>query len=126
MSTFSATYRTGWLSRALPLVLPGWAALTVLVALLPAGAGGLLRAVNALLFLTLGPGCALAFLLARRLPPAVLMVVALATSLTVLLLSSQLLLILGIWAAWRVAALVAAVTIALAAIQVRTSSEEDL
>ena len=111
--------------RLLPPVLAGWAALSVVVALLPPGAGGLARVLNAVVFLSLGPGCALGSLLATRLPRAVLPVVALAASLTVLLLSSQVLLALGMWTAWRVAALVGAATIALAAIQVRTAKEED-
>lgn len=109
--------------RALQLLLPAWAVVSVLVALLPAGVGGLVRVVNAVLFLTMGPGCALAGLLARRLPAAVVLVVGLSASFTVLLLSSQLLLILGVWRAWRVAALVGAATIALVVVWIRMSAE---
>jgi hypothetical protein len=109
--------------RALQLALPIWATVSLLLALLPSGVGGLARAVNAVLFLTMGPGCAVAGLLARRLPPAVVGVVAVATSLTVLLLSSQMLLIVGMWAPWRVAALVALATIGLVVVQIRASRE---
>jgi hypothetical protein len=109
--------------QALRLSLSTWAAVSFLLALLPPGAGGLVRAVNAVLFMTMGPGCALAGLLARRLPPAVVGVVAVATSLTVLLLSSQMLLIVGMWAPWRVAALVALTTMVLVVVQIRTSTE---
>jgi hypothetical protein len=109
--------------RALQLALPIWATVSLLLALLPSGVGGLARAVNAVLFLTMGPGCAVAGLLARRLPPAVVGVVAVATSLTVLLLSSQMLLIVGMWAPWRVAALVALATIGPVVVQIRASRE---
>jgi hypothetical protein len=66
--------------RALQLALTIWATASLLLAPLPSGVGGLARVVNAVLFLTMGPGCALAGLLARRLPPAVVGVVAVATS----------------------------------------------
>lgn len=112
--------------RLLPAMLAGWAALSVVVALLPPGVGGLARVLNTVVFLGLGPGCALASLLATRLPRAVLPVLALATSLTVLLLSSQVLLALGIWAAWRVSAFVGAATIAVAIVQVRTATQEEV
>jgi hypothetical protein len=97
----------------LQILVMAWAVASYLVALLPAGTGGLPRAVNAVVFMTLGPGCALMLALARSFPPAVAGVIAVAGSLTTLLLSSQLLLMLGLWAAWRVAALVTWVTVAL-------------
>jgi hypothetical protein len=109
--------------RALTIAVPPWAALTAVLALLPAGTGGWARAVNALLFLTAGPGCAVATLLARRLPAGAVMVVSVATSLVVLLLGSQLLLVLGIWAPWRVASIVALTTIALVVVGIRDRSE---
>jgi hypothetical protein len=96
-----------------------WATVSFLIALLPSGAGGLARAVNAVVFMTLGPACALAVLLVRAVPPAVAGVVAVAASLTVLVLSSQMLLIIGVWAPWRVAALVALTTIALVLVPIR-------
>lgn len=100
------------LSRPQLLVI-AWAVTSYLVALLPAGTGGLPRAVNAVLFMTLGPACALALALTRRFPAAVACVVAIAGSVATLLLSSQLLLLLGLWSAWRVAALVTWFTVAL-------------
>jgi hypothetical protein len=96
-----------------------WATVSFLIALLPSGAGGLARAVNAVVFMTLGPACALAVLLVRAVPAAVAGVVAVAASLTVLVLSSQMLLIIGVWAPWRVAALVALTTIALVLVPIR-------
>jgi hypothetical protein len=96
-----------------------WATVSFLIALLPSGAGGLARAVNAVVFMTLGPACALAVLLVRAVPAAVAGVVAVAASLTVLVLSSQMLLIIGLWAPWRVAALVALTTIALVLVPIR-------
>lgn len=100
------------LGRAQVVVI-AWAVTSYLVALLPAGAGGLPRAVNGVLFMTLGPGCALALALTRRFPAAVACVIAIGGSVATLLLSSQLLLLLGLWSAWRVAALVTWVTVAL-------------
>jgi hypothetical protein len=99
------------LGRAQLLVM-AWAVASYLVALLPVGTGGLPRAVNAVVFMTLGPGCALMLALIRAFPPALAGVVAVAGSLTTLLLSSQVLLLLGVWTAWRVAALVTWVTVA--------------
>jgi hypothetical protein len=99
--------------RVLQVALLTWATVSFLMALLPSGVGGLARAVNAVVFMTLGPACALAGLLVRAVPPAVAGVIAVAASLTVLVLSSQMLLIMGLWAPWRVAALVALTTIAL-------------
>jgi hypothetical protein len=96
-----------------------WATVSFLIALLPSGAGGLARAVNAVVFMTLGPACALAVLLVRAVPAAVAGVVAVAASLTVLVQSSQMLLIIVVWAPWRVAALVALTTIALVLVPIR-------
>jgi hypothetical protein len=110
-------------SRVLQAALTTWAAVSLLLALLPAGAGGLARAVNAAVFLTLGPACALAGLLAGRVPPAVAGVIAVAASLTVLVLSSQILLIVGLWAPWRVAALVAVIAVALVMVPIRVRTE---
>lgn len=91
----------------------GWAVTTTLVGLLPEGVGGGLRAFNALLFLSLGPGCALMLLLVGVIPLATALVVALGSSLGVLLLTSQLLLLMSLWRDWSVTALVAMVTVAL-------------
>jgi hypothetical protein len=91
----------------------GWALTTTLVGLLPQGVGGGVRAFNALLFLSLGPGCALMLLLVGVLPLATALVVALGSSLGVLLLASQLLLLMSLWRDWSVTALVAMVTVAL-------------
>jgi hypothetical protein len=91
----------------------GWAFVTTMVGLLPEGVGGGLRAFNALLFLSLGPGCALMLLLIGVIPLATALVVALGSSLGVLLLTSQLLLLMSLWRDWTVTALVAMVTVAL-------------
>jgi hypothetical protein len=99
--------------RVLQVALLTWATVSFLIALLPPGTGGSARAVNAVVFMTLGPACALARLLLHAVSPAVVGVIAVAASLTVLVLSSQMLLIMGLWAPWRVAALVALTTIAL-------------
>ena len=98
--------------RAQVLVM-AWAVASYLIALLPAGTGGLPRAVNGVLFMTLGPACGLALALTRRFPAAVACVMSVGGSVATLLLSSQLLLLLGLWSAWRVAALVTWVTVAL-------------
>jgi hypothetical protein len=99
--------------RAPQVVLLAWAAVSFLAALLPAGVGGIPRAVNAIVFLALGPGCALLVFLVRSLPVVVSAVIAIAVSLTVLVLSSQMLLLLGVWTYWGVAAIVAWFTVAL-------------
>ena len=99
--------------RPAQLALVCWAATSLLVAELPAGVGGWPRTLNAVVFLVFGPGCALAWHLGRSVPPAVAATIALATSLAVLLISSQLLLILGMWAPWGVTALVAVATVGL-------------
>jgi hypothetical protein len=91
----------------------GWAFVSTMVGLLPEGVGGGLRAFNALLFLSLGPGCALMLLLIGVIPLATALVVALGSSLGVLLLTSQLLLLMSLWRDWTVTALVAMVTVAL-------------
>ena len=89
-----------------------WADLSFLLALLPHGVGGVPRAVNAVLFMTLGPACAVLLLL-RSLPPVVAVVVGMGVSLGTLIRASQALLILGIWTAWGVAGIVAITTIGL-------------
>jgi hypothetical protein len=96
--------------RPVQLVLLGWALVSFLVALSPAGTGGLPRVLDEVVFLTLGPGCALMVLLCRTLPPPVAGVLSIAASLTVLVLSSMLLLVVGGWTVWGVAALVTAAT----------------
>jgi hypothetical protein len=118
---------TDWLIttryRPAQVALVCWAATSLLVAMLPAGAGGWPRTLNAVVFLVFGPGCALAWHLGRSVPPAVAAVIALAASLAVLLLSSQLLLILGLWAPWGVTALVYLATVGLVAVPVRKPAE---
>jgi hypothetical protein len=109
--------------RVLRVALLTWATASFLLALLPSGAGGLARAVNAIVFLTLGPACALAGLLVRKVPTAVAGVIAVAASLTVLVLSSQLLLLIGLWAPWRVTAFVALTTVALVWVPIRMWTE---
>ncbi|MBA2465531.1 MAG: hypothetical protein H0V42_11245 [Nocardioidaceae bacterium] len=104
--------------RTLRAIILAWAVLSFLVALLPGGVGGVPRVVNAVLFMTLGPGCALmALLLFRRSLPAwsaaLAGVVAIAASLTILVLSSQLLLMVGLWTVGSVAGAVTLATIAL-------------
>ena len=91
----------------------GWALVTTMAGLLPEGVGGGLRAFNALLFLSLGPGCALMLLLVGVIPLATALVVALGSSLGVLLLTSQVLLLMSLWHDWSVTVLVAMVTVAL-------------
>jgi hypothetical protein len=109
-------------SRALQKALTGWATVSVVISVLPPGFGGSARAVNAVVFLTFGPACAIASLLARAVHLALAAVIAIAASLTVLLFSSQILLILGLWAPWRVAALVALTTVGLTWVPTRTST----
>lgn len=110
------TSKNDFLSRLHPaqLVLVSWALLSFGLSLLPTGVGGPPRAVNAVLFMTLGPGCAMLVFLLRFLAPAVAVVVAGGTSLAILVLGSQVLLIAGVWRAWGVTALVALATIAIA------------
>ena len=118
---------TSWLTtarfRPAQLALAAWAEVSVLVAILPEGVGGWPRAVNAIAFLTLGPACAVAWHLGRTVPAAAAAVIAIAASLTVLVLSSQLLLILGLWAPWGVTALVALVILARVVVPLRTPVE---
>ena len=109
--------------RRLRVGLLTWATASLVLALLPSGVGGPARAVNAIVFLTLGPACALAALLVRRVPPAVAGVIAVAASLTGLVLSSQLLLLIGLWAPWGITALVALTTVALVLVPVRMWAE---
>ncbi|WP_446219649.1 hypothetical protein [Micromonospora sp. IBHARD004] len=99
--------------RPTQLVLIGWTLLSFLLALLPTGVGGSPRAVNAVLFMTLGPGCAMLLVILRTLPVAVAAVVAIGTSLAILVLSSQALLIVGMWRPWGITGLVALTTTAL-------------
>jgi hypothetical protein len=91
----------------------GWAVATFSVGLLPEGVGDGLRTVNALVFLTLGPGCALLLVLVDVMPLPTALVVSLGASLGVLLLSSQVLLVMGLWRHSTVTALVATVTVGL-------------
>ena len=109
-------------SRAIEVALPVWAATTALAAPRPAGLGGWPRAINAIAFLTLGPGLALLSLLLRLVDPVVAGVISVAGSLTVLVLSSQLLLLLGLWSPWGVAAMVATVTVAISTPRLRAES----
>jgi hypothetical protein len=112
-----------WSSRLVTFGLPLWALVTVALAPLPVGVGGWPRAVNAVAFMLLGPGIAMTAILVRLVDPTVAGVIAMAGSLTVLVLSSQALLVLHMWAPWRVAVLVAAVTIALALAPVRSAMQ---
>jgi hypothetical protein len=93
--------------------LRGWAVATFLGGLLPEGVGDGLRTFNALVFLTLGPGCALLLVLRDVMPLPTALVVALGASLGVLLLSSQVLLVMGLWRHSTVTGLVATVTVGL-------------
>lgn len=111
MNTATTTpHRVGWLQ----LLIMAWALTTFLVSLLPEGMGDDPRALNALVFLCVGPGCALLGWLMRSMPPSVAGVVALGSSLAILVLSSQILLLVDAWRAWAVTAIVAIVTVALA------------
>lgn len=110
MKSFAPSHPT--LAPAQWLLL-GWAAVTFAVDLLPEGVGAELRTFNALLFLALGPGCALMLVLIHVVPLPTAMVVALGSSLGVLLLSSQVLLLMGLWRHSAVTGLVAAVTVVL-------------
>jgi hypothetical protein len=93
-----------------------WAVASFGLALLPEGVGGFARALNAVVFFTLGPGAAIVALLIRKMPPVVAVVVALGGSLSALVLLSEGLLILGVWAPSRVAGLLALLTVALAVV----------
>lgn len=104
--------------RFLAAAYSSWAVASFLLALLPPDAGGPGRALNAVLFLTLGPAGPTAAVLGRRMPPAVIAVIAIGVSLSALVLLSQALLVVGWWAAWRVAGLVALLTIGLAIVPV--------
>ncbi|WP_137119907.1 hypothetical protein [Segeticoccus rhizosphaerae] len=95
------------------LALLGWTLASLALSLLPAGALGPPRAVNAVVFVGFGPGCALMVRLVGSWSVSVCSVLAIAVSLTVLILSSQLLLIIGAWSVPGVAALVALVTVVL-------------
>jgi len=96
-----------------------WSGASAVVAFLPHGAGGVPRAVNAIVFLMFGPGCALALGLRRRVPFPVVATISLGASLPVLVVSSQLLLILRIWSPWGVTAVVGLVTVGLLLVPVR-------
>ena len=109
--------------RAARPVLVTWAVGSLLLALLPPGVGGSGRALNAVLFMTMGPAFAVGTVLLDRVTTAVATVIALATSLTLLVLSSEGLLMLGLWSPWRVAALVALATVAPTVIPIRRGRE---
>jgi len=142
-------------SRAQILLL-GWTLLTCLVSLLPTGAGGFPRAMNAVVFMTFGPACGLMALWWRtkvraqvdsghrfpapeaegsqRMPvtrfptdmsPALAVVVSMGMSLSFLILSSQLLLLLGLWEAYRVVAVVQVATVLLALLPTAIQVGED-
>jgi len=102
-----------------------WAVASFVVALWPPGVGGLARAVNAVLFMTFGPACALVIVLTRQVDRAIALAVSVAASLTILVLASQLLLVTGLWAAWRVAGIVAFATVALALLPAWRAREAD-
>ena len=102
-----------------------WAVASFVVALWPPGVGGLARAVNAVLFMTFGPACALVIVLTRQVDRAIALAVSVAASLTILVLASQLLLVMGLWAAWRVAGIVAFATVALALLPAWRAREVD-
>ena len=102
-----------------------WAVASFVVALWPPGVGGLARAVNAVLFMTFGPACALVIVLTRQVDRAIALAVSVAASLTILVLASQLLLVTGLWAAWRVAGIVAFATVALALLPAWRAREVD-
>lgn len=114
-------------TRLLPSqqALLGWAGASLALAFLPTGTGGPVRAINAVAFLCFGPGCAVMVRLAGSWSASVCSVIAIAVSFTVLVLSSQLLLILGAWSAPGVATLVALVTIALAVAPFPSRAEAD-
>jgi hypothetical protein len=99
--------------RPVQVVLLSWTLLSFVLAVLPPDMGGTVRALNAVLFITLGPGCALFLLLLEYMPPAEAAVVAIGTSLVTLVLGSQVLLIMGFWRTWGVTGIVALVTAAL-------------
>ena len=99
-----------------------WAIASLVIAMLPAGVGGAVRAVNEVTFLTLGPAFAVISVL-RTLPVVVAGVIGVGVSLTTLILSSQLLLMLGIWTPWGAAVIVAATTIAFAVLPPSSSGE---
>ena len=101
--------RLGW-GR---ILLVAWALGTFLVSLLPEGVGGAPRLVDVVLFLCLGPACALVVLLMRSMPPSVAGVVALGSSLAILVLSSQVLVLLGVWGFSSVTGIVCLVTVVL-------------
>jgi hypothetical protein len=115
--------------RRSQVVVLAWTGLSFLLSLLPQGVGGAPRVVNAVLFMALGPACALMVLLLDRvaaspgytgprgklpvLSPALAAVVSVGVSLTVLVLSSQALLMTGLWRIWTVVMVVTVVTGAL-------------
>ena len=104
-----------WFQRS-RLLLMAWALATFLLSLLPGDVGGQPRLVNAVLFLCLGPACALVILLRRSMPLSVACVVAIGSSFAILVLSSQLLLLLGVWESSSVTAIVGMVTVVLAVV----------
>lgn len=107
--------------RAVRAVIVVWALLSLVLALLPSGVGGVPRVLNAVVFMTLGPGISLMVLLRSRpflsdWSTTVAGVVSVATSLTVLVLSSQLLLLLGHWSVAGIAGIVTLATVAIVAL----------
>ena len=114
-----------WLRPRLPeLAILGWVVVSLALSLLPTGVGGPARAINAVVFMGFGPGCAVMVRLAGRWSGLVCSVIALAVTLTVLILSSQLLLVLGAWSVPAVAGLVALVTVMLALVPLRDAVGE--
>lgn len=101
------------LSQRPRLLVIAWVAVSMAVALLPPGVGGLPRVLNALLFMGFAPGVAVVVALRRSITLPVACVTGLVASLTILVLSSQLLLALDMWTAPGVAAIVSAATLTL-------------
>ena len=101
------------------LLLVAWALGSAYVALAPVGWGGIPRVVNAVAFMMLGPAVAIMWRLLRRTPvaafsPPLAFVIAMATSLSVLVLSSITLLLLGVWTVEGVVAVVTATVVSVA------------
>jgi len=129
---------TAWLprrnSQQLLLV---WCFVSTFLGVLPAGVGGVPRALNSIVYMLMGPGIAMAMLLQRRHPisqqhphaplgtaglsPAARAVVAGTFSLTLLVLSNLVLLLTGVWS---VASSVAAVTIGAVVVTLWPTSPE--
>jgi hypothetical protein len=103
-------------------VVVAWSLLSCLLGLAPTGFGGVPRAVNAVVFLLTGPGIALAMLMDRRyttgsrrvLAPSLNAVISGTFSLTLLVLSSMTLLLVGAWSVPAVLGVVTAVAVVVA------------